>query len=95
MQLPHVQRRQRQHKLLHITARLQPPDHPLSPERRQRKGLVVGDEHIICDRKSYCCMPVLTGLAVSTVTLMTDRNTQALSNIKLKVLCSGNLEVSR
>jgi len=62
MQLQQVPRRLHQHNLLHITARLQPPDRPLNPEKRHRKSLVVGDKHIICDCKSYCCMPMLTGL---------------------------------
>ena len=62
MQLHQVQTRQRQHKLLHITARLQPPDCLLNPEKCHRKGLVVGDEPTIHDRKSYSCMPMLTGL---------------------------------
>ena len=62
MQLHQVQTRRRQNKLLHTTARLQPPDCLLNPERSHRKSLVVGDEHTIRDCKSYGCMPMLTGL---------------------------------
>ena len=62
MQLHQVQTRQRQNKLLHITARLQPPDCRPNPERSHRKSLVGEDEHTRCDCKSYGCMPMLAGL---------------------------------
>ena len=81
MQLHQVQTRQRQHKLVHITARLQPPGCLPNPEKRHRKNLVVGDEHIIHYCKSYGCMPMLIGQqAVDIYNTVTDYNTQVPAN---------------